>query len=214
MKVKEILIILIGILSLIILYKIINGGLVEGAEENCQVGDHVICKDNSQCAGKQCCKDGSICPSANNDDLPNCRVSKKHFDCTTSTPPPPTPPPPTPPPPTPPPPTPPPPTPPPPTPPPPTPPPPNTDCINVNNDCNTCNNNRCVTSECRFNVPGNNCAKLNPDQCNTNNYWGKYQGANVKCLHGIFGCTGATFPKRLCDGVCQCEKVIDTNNNR
>ena len=217
MKVEEILMVIIGILSLIILYKIINGSLIEGIEINkytdlsgcdnsikgklkntskCDIFTHGGCKKCSEYANNghlvwqyESKPNGGICTACESGDYESVDGILDGDRWRTG-------------------------------------PLPgtqkcgkgcnsNTDCINVNNNCNTCKNNRCVTSECRISVPGKNCAKLNSEECKANKYWGRYHGANVKCLNGVFSdCTGATYPKRPCDGLCQCEEVIGTNNTR
>ena len=64
MKVKEILMVLIGILSLIIFYKIYKGSLIEGVES----GDITMCHTNQPCPGVTCPPGGTkdkpvLCPS-------------------------------------------------------------------------------------------------------------------------------------------------------
>ena len=82
MKVDEVLMVLIGILSLIIIYKIMNGSLIEGAE-----GPPTLCDPDARppqlCPGGleciNCGKDACPCPSPSPpspDDCNKCDVHK------------------------------------------------------------------------------------------------------------------------------------------
>jgi len=50
---------------------------------SCTAGEAVECSSGEYCQGPECCQDGTICPSADNSNLPNCPVPKKSYDCTT-----------------------------------------------------------------------------------------------------------------------------------
>ena len=89
MKTKEILMVMIGLLSLIIFYKIINGRLVEGAtpgDKDIFIPPDDVTWCNPQSKPPQTCPGGKVCPDCTTDNCPcdynvNCDLPTCIGDC-------------------------------------------------------------------------------------------------------------------------------------